>query len=153
MKILTERGYSFTTTAETGIVCNVKEKLCYMSLDYDTELKSTSESSDKIQTYELPDRNITSLGAERFRSTSVLPASVIGIQASGILDFFPEQHEVLRELPQGVIRQCRVAKRQDFESEVFWDTMVGNCQNYSGSTGPLGVEADGEISCSSEGAG
>ena len=22
-----------------------------------------------------------------------------------------------------------------------------NCQNYSGSTGPVGVEADGEISC------
>ena len=43
-------------------------------------------SSDKIQTYELPDRNIIFLGAERFRYTSVLPASFIGIQASGILD-------------------------------------------------------------------
>ena len=85
MKILTERGYSFTTTAETGIDCNVKE-ICYMSLDFDNELKSTSESSDKIQTYELPDRNIISLGAARFHYTSVLPASFIGIQASGILD-------------------------------------------------------------------
>ena len=65
MKILTERGYSFTTTAETGIVCNVKEKLCYMSLDYESELKSTSESSNKIQTHELPDRNIISLDAKR----------------------------------------------------------------------------------------
>ena len=81
MKILTERGYSFTTTAETGIVCIVKEKLCYMSLDCDTEPKSTSESSNKIHTYELPDRNIISLGAERFCYTCVLPASFIGIQA------------------------------------------------------------------------
>ena len=40
------------------------------------------------------------------------------------------------------IRQCCVAKRQDFETEVFWDTVVRNCQNYSGSTGPVGVEAD-----------
>ena len=99
--VLSQNGYGMGQTEtplreEWGFV----EKLCYMSLDYDTELKSTSESSDKIQTYELPDGNIISLGAERFRSTSVLPASVIGIQASGILDFFPEQHEVLRELPQ-----------------------------------------------------
>ena len=60
---------------------------------------------------------------------------------------------MLRELPQRVVRQCCVAKRQDFETEVFWDTMVVNCQNYSGSTGPVGVEADGEFSCFSEGAG
>ena len=59
---------------------------------------------------------------------------------------------MLRELPQRVIRQCCVAKRQDFET-VFWDTMVVNCQNYSGSIGRVGVEADGEISCFSEGAG
>ena len=30
---------------------------------------------------------------------------------------------------------------KDFKTEVFWDTMVVNCQNYSRSTGPVGVEA------------
>ena len=45
------------------------------------------------------------------------------------------------------IRQCCVAKRQDFETEVFWDTVVRNCQNYSGSIGPVGFEADNEFSC------
>ena len=86
MKFLTERRYPFTTTAERGIGRDVKEKLCHKSLDYDTELKATAESSDKNQTCKLPDRNIISLGAERFRCTSVLPTSFIGTQASGFHD-------------------------------------------------------------------
>ena len=51
MKILTERGYSFTPTADSKIVRDVREKLCFIALDYDTELKSTLKCDIRKNSY------------------------------------------------------------------------------------------------------
>merc|ERR1712179_898069 len=60
---------------------------CYIALDYDTEMKLATESSDKEKTYELPDGNIITVGAERFRCPEVLfQPSIVGKEASGIHD-------------------------------------------------------------------
>ena len=71
-KMMHDSGYSFKSTAEREIMCDIKEKLTYVAMDFDAEMKKFKETSDGERTYKLPDGSAIKLGNQRFRCPEVI---------------------------------------------------------------------------------
>ncbi|KAI7729493.1 hypothetical protein M8C21_024493 [Ambrosia artemisiifolia] len=109
MKIMTGRGYLFTTIAEREIIRDMKEKLAYVALDYEQELETARTSKSIEKNYELPDGEVMTIGAERFHCSEVLfRPSLIGMEEAGIHEMtyksiMKSNVDIRKELYQNIV--------------------------------------------------
>ena len=108
LKILGERGYYFTSSAEEEIIRDIKEKLGFVAFDFKESLDKSSSSSFEKQ-YILPDGNKVTLGNERFRCAELLfQPDLQGHEYKGI-------HKISFES----IQKCDIDVRKDLYSNII----------------------------------
>eukprot|EP01084_Bolivina_argentea_P265599 450267_1 len=108
--LLNMKTYSFYTSIEREIVRDLKEKYCYVALDYDTEvyMKQNNNYNDIEKEYKLPDGKIINVNEERFKCSELLfKPEMYNINSIGI-------HKLLYES----ITECDIDTRRDMYGNI-----------------------------------
>ncbi|XP_040284133.1 actin-related protein T3 [Bufo bufo] len=107
MRILSENGISLFSSAEREIVKDIKETLCYVAKDIDTEIRKKPKELEVE--YKLPDGKVIKIHDQRFRCPETLFAPTnIGMEAPGI-----------DRLCFSTIMKCEIDLRSMFYSNII----------------------------------
>ena len=108
VKLLMEGAGSFSSTAEREIVRDIKEKTCYVALDFEEEMKKQNDPSIETQ-FELPDMSVITVKSQRFRCPEALfKPHLVGL---GDADGYPQ-------LVAKSISKCDIDVRKDLYANV-----------------------------------
>ena len=114
MQLLREKGHSFTTSLDREIVKDIKEKVGYISMDYDQDIDKWESSVgtkniDIEKKYKLPDGKVINLNVERFKCGEMLfKPQLFGIESKGV-------HEMIFE----ALYECDIDVRADLFRNVI----------------------------------
>lgn len=119
-RMLTERGYMISSSAEHESIRDMKEKLCYVAEDLNSELEAVKEFPEAFSKgYELPDESIVNIAAERLRAPELLFHPSLGNR----------EHAGIPEMVYDSIMSCDIDLRADLYDNV---KLSGGCTMFPG---------------------
>mmetsp|Transcript_37382 Transcript_37382/g.76712 ORF Transcript_37382/g.76712 Transcript_37382/m.76712 type:complete len:376 (-) Transcript_37382:53-1180(-) len=106
-KILTERGCTVPID-EGELTRDIKEKMCYVAINFDAEMEAAATLSTLEKSYELPSGSLITIGSERFRCPEVLfQPAFLGLESVGI-----------HEATYNSIMTCELCLRRDLYNNI-----------------------------------
>ncbi|MFX0093053.1 MAG: rod shape-determining protein [Candidatus Hodarchaeota archaeon] len=107
-RLLRQRGHNFNSSAGREIVRDIKERLCYVALDPERELKISERISGMEKEYILPDGEAIEIGSERFLAPEALfTPNVLGREEYSI-----------NEAIYDAIQKCDIDLRRDLYQNI-----------------------------------
>lgn len=108
MKLLMESGTSLSSFTDQEVIRDIKEKTCFVALDFEGTKKEADQSSVHDIAYELPDGNTVMIGSQRFKAPEALFRP----------DILQRDFLGVHELINNSIMKCEIDVRRDLYGSV-----------------------------------
>jgi len=120
MRQLLQLGYSFRTTAEKETVRKMKEKLCFVSLDFQKDIEK-DKKGELLKSYELPDGKVIKIGRPRFQTPEAMfQPHLCGLESQGIQNLIWE-----------AIQKCDIDIKVDLSKNIILSGGTTMYENFS----------------------
>merc|ERR1711964_636455 len=109
-KILLEGGHNFcSSSSEKEIVRDIKEKICYVSENYEEDMKKFDESSSMHKPFELPDGKVITVGSQLIRCPELMFKP----------DFIGKEFPGIHKLAYKTVCDCDIDVRRDLYQNIL----------------------------------